>query len=120
MRLTSLEPTQVDTGLPGCRGHLDFVLPRGLRLQRLRLAQAPELRNLPEGLEIEGTLELNALEALKGIPGSLLCGGDLLLRDMPSRLAWGAGIEIKGNLLRLGTSQRIRVPDHLRIGGTIK
>jgi len=57
------------------------VLPHGLRLQRLRLAHAPNFRNLPIDLEVEETLYLKDL-TLTQIPSGIPGGGQLLMDDV--------------------------------------
>lgn len=55
------------------------LLPRGLRLQRLRVAHAPHLRQLPCDLEVEEAIVLEGL-GLEEIPHGIRCGGGLTLQ----------------------------------------
>jgi hypothetical protein len=92
------------------------MLPSGLRLQRLRLAHCRELQQLPDGLEVQESLECWHL-GLRRIPASLFCGGDLLLVDLPLLDGWGADIWIKGDLVMSRVPRKAAPPQGLRLEG---
>lgn len=73
-------------------GHVECadlrLLPRGLRLQRLRVAHAPHLRYLSCDLEIEESIVLEDLRLEEVTPG-IRCGGGLMLKDaLRARPCW--------------------------------
>jgi len=95
------------------------VLPRGLRLQSLRLECDLGLRSLPEDLEVEGDIHLSAL-ALRRIPRGLRCGGSLVLEDLPALERWGEGIRVGRDLLVRGVPGRAGLPGDLSVGGRLR
>jgi len=92
------------------------MLPRGLRLQRLRLAHCRKLRQLPAGLEVQESLECRNL-GLRRVPASLFCGGDLVLVDLPALEGWGEDIWIKGDLVMSRIPRKASRPRGLRVEG---
>jgi hypothetical protein len=92
------------------------VIPHGLHLQRLRLAHGQDLLSLPEGLQIQESLELWSL-GIRRIPASLRCGGNLVLADLPCLEGWGSGIQIEGDLILTMAPRRVDLPADLVVGG---
>jgi len=92
------------------------LLPRGLRLQRLRLAHCRDLGRLPEGLQLLETLECRDC-GLTRVPAGLFCGGDLVLADLPRLAGWGEAIRIGGDLVLSGVPRRAAPPPDLQVAG---
>ncbi len=106
--------------------HLDFrsdpdlrTLPEGLQVDLdLRLENCPNLVGLPPGLAVR-TVRIRGCGRVEGLPGDLQCAG-LQVVDCPALSLLPDGLEIGGSLVLEGLPALRRLPTGLTVRGDLR
>jgi hypothetical protein len=75
-----------------------------------------DLTALPEGLTVNGDLDLSHCPALSTLPEGLTVNGDLRLYHCPALTAISVGLTVRGSLYLSGCHALAAIPDRLTVG----
>ena len=87
---------------------------------RTRVSTGPSRTALPDGLNVDGDLELYGLSYLTTLPDGLRVGGDLGLRGATSLTALPAGLSVGGDLELRECTSLTALPNGLRVRGDLE